>query len=50
MLSLCVLTLSALLPTLSSTQRIRSDPGVAGPALEIVHLYNDQWPTGTNAP
>ncbi|KAH6872364.1 major royal jelly protein-domain-containing protein [Alternaria rosae] len=46
MLSLSVLTLSALLPGLSSAQRIRSDPGVAGPPLEIVHLYNDQWPTG----
>jgi hypothetical protein len=48
MLSLPIL-LSALLPALSSAQRIRSDPGVAGPPLEIVHLYNDQWPTGTNA-
>lgn len=49
MLSPLVLTLSTLLPALSGAQRIRSDPGVAGPALEIVHLYNDQWPTGTNA-
>ncbi|MBO1764708.1 hypothetical protein JQN64_26345, partial [Escherichia coli] len=38
--------LSALLPLLSNAQKLRSDPGVAGPALEIVHLYNDQWPTG----
>ncbi|KAH7552463.1 major royal jelly protein [Bipolaris maydis] len=41
-----VATLSTLLPVLSSAQRIRSDPGIAGPPLEIVHLYNDQWPTG----
>ncbi|KAF1959568.1 MRJP-domain-containing protein [Byssothecium circinans] len=27
-------------------QSILSDPGVSGPPLEIVHLYNDQWPTG----
>ncbi|KAF1947970.1 major royal jelly protein [Clathrospora elynae] len=46
MLSFPLLTLSALLPALSSAQQISSDPGVAGPPLEIVHLYNDQWPTG----
>ncbi|PSN66917.1 major royal jelly protein [Corynespora cassiicola Philippines] len=39
-------TLSTLLPALTSAQQILSDPGVAGPPLEIVHLYNDQWPTG----
>lgn len=41
-----LLILNALLPTLATTQQIRSDPGLAGPPLEIVHLYNDQWPTG----
>ncbi|KAI8936834.1 hypothetical protein NX059_006071 [Plenodomus lindquistii] len=45
MLSL-LFTLSALLPALSTAQQIRSDPGLAGPPLEIVHLYNDQYPTG----
>lgn len=24
-----------------------SDPGVAGPQVEIVHLYYDEWPTGS---
>lgn len=23
-----------------------ADPGIAGPQLELVHLYYDQWPTG----
>ncbi|KAG9379593.1 major royal jelly protein [Pyrenophora tritici-repentis] len=46
MFSLSVLVLSALLPALSATQQLRSDPGVAGPPLELVHLYNNQWPTG----
>lgn len=45
-----VAALSTLLPVLSSAQRIRSDPGIAGPPLEIVHLYNDQWPTGNFLP
>lgn len=30
----------------ASQQKIRSDPLTHGPALEVVHLYNDQWPTG----
>lgn len=25
-----------------------SDPGTYGPAVEIVHLYYDEWPTGMN--
>ena len=41
-----LLPLSVLLPTLLSAQQLRSDPGAAGPPLEIVHLYYDQWPTG----
>ena len=47
MFALSVLALSALLPALSIAQQLRSDPGVAGPPLELVHLYNNQWPTGT---
>lgn len=27
-------------------QELISDPGRSGPELELVHLYNDQWPTG----
>ncbi|KAF1837304.1 major royal jelly protein [Decorospora gaudefroyi] len=46
MLSFSILNLGLSLAALSSAQQIRSDPGVAGPPLEIVHLYNDQWPTG----
>jgi sugar lactone lactonase YvrE len=42
--TLALLGLSAILP--SHAQNIRSDPGVAGPALEIVHLFDGQWPTG----
>jgi hypothetical protein len=37
----------ALFPALLSAQQLLRDPGIAGPPLEIVHLYNDQWPTGT---
>ncbi|EOA82836.1 uncharacterized protein SETTUDRAFT_96229 [Exserohilum turcica Et28A] len=44
MLSLSILT--ALLAVLSNAQQLRSDSGIAGPSLEIVHLYHDQWPTG----
>tara|TARA_R110002003_G_scaffold44_7_gene3251 strand:- start:9744 stop:10937 length:1194 start_codon:yes stop_codon:yes gene_type:complete len=42
-----ILATSTLLAVLSSAQQLLRDPGVAGPPLEIVHLYNDQWPTGT---
>ncbi|KAH3907559.1 hypothetical protein HBI56_159880 [Parastagonospora nodorum] len=45
MYSRLLLAASALLPALSAQHLIR-DPGVAGPPLELVHLYNDQWPTG----
>lgn len=27
-------------------QEILSDPGTLGPALEVIHLFYDQWPTG----
>lgn len=30
----------------ATSQHIQSDPGVAGPSLEIAHLYYDQFPTG----
>jgi sugar lactone lactonase YvrE len=30
----------------TSAQDLLSDPGRAGPELEVVHRYNDQWPTG----
>lgn len=46
MLSQAFLIASALLPALSNAQVI-ADPGAAGGPLELVHLYNDQWPTGT---
>jgi sugar lactone lactonase YvrE len=46
MLSKLILTASGLLSALASAQRLSSDPGIAGSSLEIVHLYNDQWPTG----
>ncbi|PSK60820.1 hypothetical protein B9Z65_970 [Elsinoe australis] len=38
----------ALLTTISAAygQQIASDPGVKGPALEVAHLYYDQFPTG----
>jgi len=40
-------TLLAGLALLSSASaQIRSDPGTYGPPLELVHLYNDEWPTG----
>lgn len=34
----------ALLSTTSA--QVISDPGTYGPALELVHLYYDEWPTG----
>lgn len=44
MLSLSVLVV-ALLPWLGTSQLIQ-DPGTAGPPLELMHLYYDEWPTG----
>jgi hypothetical protein len=46
MYSKIFLAVSALLPALSSAQQLICDPGVAGPPLELVHLFYDQWPTG----
>ncbi|THX96608.1 major royal jelly protein [Aureobasidium pullulans] len=37
---------AGLLPLLASSQQLIQDPGKAGPELELVHLYYDQWPTG----
>jgi hypothetical protein len=37
---------ASLLPLLASSQQLIEDPGKAGPALEVVHLYYDEWPTG----
>ena len=47
MFSLQALTTAALgLTSLSvSAQEILTDPGVAGPKLEIEHLFYDEWPT-----
>ena len=44
MLGVTILT-TLLVPALSSAQTIK-DTSVYGPPLEVVHLYNDQWPTG----
>ncbi|MCJ1280913.1 hypothetical protein MMC26_000230, partial [Xylographa opegraphella] len=30
----------------ASAQALASDPGVYGPAIELVHIYNDEFPTG----
>jgi hypothetical protein len=53
MVSKLLLIASALLPALSTAAneyKVISDPGTAGGPLELVHLYNDQWPTGTSRP
>lgn len=47
MLPSSFLVASVLLPSLSVAQQLLSDPGIGGAPLEIVHLYYDQWPTGT---
>ena len=31
---------------LGASQEIASDSGVLGPPLELVHVYNDEFPTG----
>jgi hypothetical protein len=46
MYSEVLLLASALFSALASAQQLLRDPGIAGPPLELVHLYNDQWPTG----
>lgn len=42
--ALCIA--GAFAQTVQQDPGVISDPGVAGPQLEIVHLYYDQWPTG----
>ena len=32
------------------TQQIAQDPGVGGVPIEIVHLYNDEYPQGQTLP
>ena len=42
---------AALLPLAACAQAIRSDPltnATMGPPLEVVHLFEGQWPTGTS--
>ena len=34
----------------SFTQQIAQDPGVGGVPIEIVHLYNDEYPQGQSYP
>jgi len=36
-------------PTEIPGVHLQADPGVYGPALQIVHLYYDQFPTGRNS-
>lgn len=31
---------------LVSSQQVVSDPGVFGPLIELVHIYNDEFPSG----
>ena len=33
----------------ASSQQVVSDPGVFGPPIELVHLYNDDFPSGMTA-
>jgi hypothetical protein len=42
-----VLSLPSVSARLPSSQKVAQGPGVCGPALETVHLYYDEWPTGT---
>jgi hypothetical protein len=48
MLPFVVLAPALLFPALVVAQTLVRDPGVSGPPIEIVHLYNDQWPTGAS--
>ena len=41
--SLFILSFWALLV---SSQQVDSDPHVYGPPIELVHIYNDQFPSG----
>ena len=40
------IVLSALELLLPVTGQVARDPGVAGPPIELIHLYNDEFPTG----
>lgn len=40
------LAVTAFAQTVQQDPGVISDPGKAGPQLEIVHLYYDEWPTG----
>ena len=42
-----VLSFLSLTALLASAQPVAQDPGVYGPALQTVHLFYDEWPTGT---
>lgn len=44
-----LLTATALLPSSVLTQQVQQDPREAGPSLEPVHYYYDEWPTGERA-
>lgn len=46
MVSPKALLLSLVILSSNAAQKILSDPGTYGPQLEIVHLYQDEWPTG----
>ncbi|PVI07376.1 major royal jelly protein [Periconia macrospinosa] len=48
LVTLLVASLSLAKPSVG--QKLVQDPGVAGPPIELVHLYNDQWPTGKYQP
>lgn len=41
-----LLAAASLLPLLGSAQQLIQDSGKAGPPIELVHLYYDEWPTG----
>ena len=43
--SMCIV-FASLVAMPATAQTILSDPGTAGPPVEIVHLYQDEWPTG----
>lgn len=48
MLFRILVVVSAVLPPLINAQELLHDSGISGQPLEVVHLYNDQWPTGTS--
>ncbi|MCJ1355208.1 MAG: hypothetical protein MMC33_005199 [Icmadophila ericetorum] len=41
-----VIILFAIILATASTQQLASDPSVYGPPIELVHIYNDEFPTG----